>query len=231
MLQALRSRRVEKLPGHVRLAGRVLFLAWDPGLVRRQLEGEDLPWRPGMALRDDISTDEITPAYICYYYDETLGDFPYLGLKCRDEFPIARGSVRQGGFVAAVSGKRRGKGSSREQSPYAEMCAGIKLVVAESIERIYRENCQNLGVLTTTDFSILDKVRRGERIPLSVFTAGEGEITRGIIEHGGLFKYNTARLKGDVVVHLPKTAPRPMTLGEIILAHPWVVVAALGILV
>src|SRR5439155_1287579 len=84
--------------------------------------------------------------------DETLGDFPYLGLKCGEEFPIARGSVKRGGFVASVSGQRRGKGSSREQSPYAEMCAGIKLVVAENIERIYRENCQNLGVLTVTDF-------------------------------------------------------------------------------
>src|SRR5207247_6953896 len=85
-------------------------------------------------LRDNISTDEITPAYICYYYDETLGDFPYLGLKCGAEFPITRGSVKRGGFVVSVSGKRRGKGSSREQSPYAEMCAGIKLVVAENIE-------------------------------------------------------------------------------------------------
>ena len=66
MLQVLRSRRVAKLPDHVRLAGRVLFLTTDPGLVRRQLEGEDLAWRPGIALRDDISTDEITPAYICY---------------------------------------------------------------------------------------------------------------------------------------------------------------------
>src|SRR5438874_2214173 len=228
MLQALRSRRVEKLPGHVRLAGRVLFLTSDPGLVRRQLEGEDLPWRPGIALRDDISTDEITPAYICYYYDETLGDFPYLGLKCGDEFPIARGSVKRGGFVASVSGKRRGKGSSREQSPYAEMCAGVKLVVAESIERIYRETCQDLGVLTPTDLAILAKVRRGERIPLSAFTAGEGEITRGIIEHGGLYNYNMARLKGDFVVHPPKTARRPMTLGEKILARRWVVDAATG---
>src|SRR5213076_3075636 len=181
MVQALRARGVEKLPGHVRLAGRVLFLTSDPGLVRRQLEG-DLPWRPGMALRDDISTDEITPAYICYYYDETLGEFPYLGLKCGDEFAITRGAVKQGGFVASVSGKRRGKGSSREQSPYAELCAGIKLVVAESLERIYRENCQNLGILTTTDFSIIDRVRRGEAIPLAAFTQGEGEITRGIIE-------------------------------------------------
>src|SRR5216110_2750667 len=206
---------------NVRLKGRILYLAEDPAFVRAQLEGNDPPWTPTTKLRDDISTDEITPAYICYYYDETLGEFPYLGLKCRDEFPITRGSVKQGGFVAAVSGKRRGKGSSREQSPYAEMCAGIQLVVAESIERIYRENCQNLGILTTTDFSILDRVRRGEDIPLSVFTAGEGEITRGIIEHGGLFNYNMARLKGQVVLHPPQTAQRPMTLGEKILARRW----------
>jgi 3-isopropylmalate/(R)-2-methylmalate dehydratase large subunit len=103
------------------------------------------------------------------------------------------------------------------------MCAGIKLVVAESIERIYRENCQNLGVLTTTDFSIIDKVRRGEEIPLSAFTAGEGEITRGIIEYGGLFNYNVARLQGKVVLTPPATPKRPMTLGEKILARHWVV--------
>ena len=223
MLQGLRSRRVEKRPDRVRLAGRVLFLTVDPDLVRRQLEGEDLAWRPGIALRDDISTDEITPAYICYYYDETLGDFPYLGLKCGEQFPIGRAAVKRGGFVASVSGKRRGKGSSREQSPYAEMCAGIKLVVAENIERIYKENCQNLGVLTTTDFSLLDTVRRGEAIPLSAFTAGEGEITRGIIEYGGLFNFNVARLQGAVVLTPPATPPRPMTLGEKILARHWVV--------
>jgi 3-isopropylmalate/(R)-2-methylmalate dehydratase large subunit len=223
MLAALRSRRVEKLPDQVVLRGRILFLAEDADLVRRQLEGQDIDWHPATKLRDNISTDEITPAYICYYYDETLGDFPYLGLKCGEEFPITRGSVKRGGFVASVSGKRRGKGSSREQSPYAEMCAGIKLVVAENIERIYRENCQNLGVLATTDFSIIDKVRRGEAIPLSAFTAGEGEITRGIIEYGGLFNFNVARLQGKVALSPPDTAPRPMTLGEKIIARHWVV--------
>ncbi|HEV8305554.1 MAG TPA: aconitase family protein [Gemmatimonadales bacterium] len=223
MLETLRSRRVEKLPAGVRLQGRVLFLCEDPGLVKSQLAGSDLAWTPAAKLRDNISTDEITPAYICYYYDDTLGDFPYLGLKCGEEFPIVRGSVKRGGFVASVSGKRRGKGSSREQSPYAEMCAGIKLVIAENIERIYRENCQNLGILTSTDFSLIDKVRRGEEIPLSTFTAGEGEITRGIIEYGGLFNYNVARLQGKVVLSPPGTPRRPMTLGEKILARRWVV--------
>jgi len=228
MPRTLQSRRVERLPELVRLQGRILFLAADAALVRSQLEGQDLAWTPAIGLRDNISTDEITPAYICYYYDETLGDFPYLGLKCGEEFPITRASVKRGGFVASVSGKRRGKGSSREQSPYAEMCAGIKLVIAENIERIYRENCQNLGVLTTTDFSIIERVQRGEAIPLTAFTQGEGEITRGIIEYGGLFNFNVARLQGKVILARPDTAPRPMTLGEKILARHWVVDPAQG---
>src|SRR3989441_12053341 len=228
MLAALRSRRVEKLPDQVVLRGRILFLAEDAALVRRQLAGEDIDWRPETRLRDNISTDEITPAYICYYYDETLGEFPYLGLKCGDEFPVTRSAVKRAGFIASVSGKRRGKGSSREQSPYAELCAGIRLVVAENVERIYRENCQNLGLLVTTDFSILERVRRGEEIPLATFSRGEGEITRGIIEYGGLFNYNVARLQGTVTVRPPATAARPMTLGEKILARHWVTDPATG---
>jgi 3-isopropylmalate/(R)-2-methylmalate dehydratase large subunit len=200
MIPSLLTRAIEKLPPEVRLHGRVLFLVDDADLVRRQLDGEDLELTDEVRsiLRDNISTDEITPAYICYYFDETLGEFPYLGLKAGSEFPIKQGSVKQGGFVASVSGRRRGKGSSREQSPYAEMMAGIRVVIAENIERIYRENCQNLGVLTSTNFALIDRIRRGETIPLSEFTEGADEITRGIIEHGGLFNYNVARLQGAV---------------------------------
>ena len=223
MIESLQRKPVVKRPDQVRFSGRVLFLADDADLLRRQLRGEDQPWPSDISLRDDISTDEITPAYICYYYDETLGDFPYLGLQAGGEFPVARGSVGEGGFVVSVSGKRRGKGSSREQSPYAEMCAGIRLVIAESIERIYQENCQNLGILTSTDFGLIERVRRGEAIPLSEFTQAEGEITRGIIEYGGLFHYNVARLRGKVTVPAVAAHERPMTLAEKILARHWVV--------
>jgi 3-isopropylmalate/(R)-2-methylmalate dehydratase large subunit len=236
MINSLLSRPVEKVPDRVRFQGRVLFLTEDPGLIRRQLAGEDLEFHPRSPvgspkhpkLRDNISTDEITPAYICYYFDETLGDFPYLGLKAGDEFPIVRGSVRAGSFVASVSGKRRGKGSSREQSPYAEMMAGIRLVIAENIERIYRENCQNLGVFTSTDFDLIERVRRGEEIPLSEFTKDEGGISRGIIEYGGLFNYNVARLQGKVEVPQVRTRRRPMTIAEKIFARRWVTDAAKG---
>jgi len=224
----LLQRPVERRGASVSMRGRVLFLVDDADLVRRQLAGEDLEYSTSLKLRDNISTDEITPAYICYYFDETLGEFPYLGLKAGNEFPITRGSVKAGGFVASVAGKRRGKGSSREQSPYAEMCAGIRLVVGESIERIYRENCQNLGILTTTDIGILERLKSGEPIPLALFTDGEGQITRDIIEFGGLFNYNVARLQGKAAVPAITTGRRPQSIAERIFARHWVADAAAG---
>ena len=224
MIEALLKRAIEKRPQTVRLQGRILFLTEDPELIKRQLAGEDLPWdtkdpQNNPKLRNDISTDEITPAHICFFFDQTLGEFPYTGLKCGNEVPIQRGDVKRSGFVAAVSGKRRGKGSSREQSPYAELCAGIKLVIAENIERIYKQNCQNLGVLTSTDFSLIDRIRAGQEIPLAQFTRDEDEITRQIIEYGGLFQFNVARLQGKVSLPAIETEPRSMTLAEKIFAR------------
>ncbi len=224
MANQLLSRPIQKRSDQVKLSGRILFLTEDPALIRRQLAGEDLPWDTqnpanNPKLRDDISTDEITPAHICFFFDETLGEFPYTGLKCGNDLPIRRCDVKKGGFVCAVSGKRRGKGSSREQSPYAELCAGIQLVVAENIERIYRQNCQNLGVLTSTDFGVIEKIRAGAPIPLADFTVGEDEISRQVIEYGGLFPFNVARLQAKISLPPIETSPRPMTVAEKIFAR------------
>jgi 3-isopropylmalate/(R)-2-methylmalate dehydratase large subunit len=239
----LLTRPTPKRPDTLQFRGRILYLADNADLVRAQLdEGRDLELTDELKeiLRDQISTDEITPAYICYFFDETLGEFPYLGLRATSpetgepEYPVTRRSVKDGGFVCSVAGKRRGKGSSREQSPYAELMAGIQVVVAESIERIYNENCQNLGMLTTHDFSIIDRIKAGEEIPLSVFTEGKDDITRQIIEYGGLFEFNVARIQGKVTIPVPESvarpdAPaRPMTIAEKIFARHWVVDAGKG---
>ncbi|HJW32928.1 MAG TPA: aconitase family protein [Holophagaceae bacterium] len=210
----------------LRFEGRVLYLSEDPALLDRQLHGEVLDLASAGKLRDQISTDEITPAFICYHYDEKLGDFPYLGLQAGDRFPCKEGLVRAGGFAISVSGKRRGKGSSREASPYAELCAGIRLVLAESFERIYRQNCQNLGLFTSTDFGILDRIQAGEPIPLGEFTEGLDPITAEIVRRGGLFAFNAARLQGEVKVPVPAHGPRPMTYAEKLLARHVVVDAA-----
>jgi 3-isopropylmalate/(R)-2-methylmalate dehydratase large subunit len=228
---SLLERKVEKRPGKVRLRGRILFLTEDPELIKKQLAGWDLPWDTKNAannpkLRNDISTDEITPAHYCFYFDRTLGEIPYVGLRCGDTLPIGRGDVKKGGFVCSVSGKRRGKGSSREQSPYAEMCAGIQVAIGENIERIYKQNCQNLGLLTSTNFSLIDRIRAGEEIALSEFTAGEDEITRQVIEYGGLFPFNVARMQGKVFLPPITTRARAMTLAEKIFSQHMVSAAS-----
>ena len=243
MIRDLLERPIEKRPTTLTFEGRILYLLDDAELVKAQLyEGTDIELTDELArhLRDQISTDEITPAYICFFYDETLGDFPYLGLRTTNrttgetEYPIERSAVRNGGFVCSVAGKRRGKGSSREASPYAELHAGIKVVVAESIERIYNENCQNLGVLTTNDFGIIDRIKAGEQIQLEEFTAGEDEITRQVIEYGGLFEFNIARLQGKVTIPVTSSlrdgaaAARPMTIVEKVFAKHLVTDASKG---
>ena len=88
----------------------------------------------------------------------------------------------------------------------------------ENIERIYKQNCQNLGVLTSTNFGLIDEIRAGKEIPLEEFTAGEDEITRQVIEYGGLFPFNVARMQKKVFLPPIETKQRPMTLAEKIFA-------------
>ncbi|MFM8548278.1 MAG: 3-isopropylmalate dehydratase, partial [Betaproteobacteria bacterium] len=69
---------------------RVLFLCADPGAIERQLRGEVLSLSEAGALRDNISTDEITPVPTMTLWDDRLGRVPYTGLKAGDRFPIGR---------------------------------------------------------------------------------------------------------------------------------------------
>ncbi|RQS09998.1 aconitase family protein [Burkholderia sp. Bp8998] len=172
------------------LTGKVLYLARDPALIDAQLAGRVLTRQEAGALRDDVSTDEITPVTVMLTYDERLGEFPYVGFKAGERMPIGNHAVRNGGFEVTVAGKRYGKGSSRESAPLAELSAGIRLIVAESFERIYQQNCDNIGILTTTDFSVLDRLLAGESISIDVFLQGRDALTQQIIRSGGLLAYS-----------------------------------------
>lgn len=204
------------------LHGRILFLSAVPELIEQQLGGCDLALEQALPLRDDVSTDEITPAWVCYYFDERLGRYPYVGLKCGDRCPVHADSVRAGGFEVVVAGNRYGKGSSREASPYAERTAGIRLVIAQRFERIYRQNCHNLGLLTSTDFGLIERLRRGEAIPIEAFTQGLDPISAEIVRSGGLFPYTRRRLQGRVPTE-PLRTDRPLTYVEKIILRAGVV--------
>ncbi|HEV7906448.1 MAG TPA: aconitase family protein [Pyrinomonadaceae bacterium] len=222
------AEKIAKRPARIKFDGRILFLTDDTSLIRRQLEaGEDLPFDPERPLMNNISTDEITPGWVCFYYDETLGQYVYVGMR---EAAVQKDEVKNGGFRVVVSGLSKGCGSSRETAPYAERAAGIELVIARTNEKIYGQNSQNIGLLTSTDFGLVERIRRGEEIPLAEFTRGLDPISQAIVEYGGLFNYNRARLAGETVPPAIETRKRPMNIVEKIIArHAFVRAGEVGI--
>src|SRR5205085_2637125 len=190
------TEKIARRPDRIKFEWRTLYLTEDTSLIRRQLEaGENLSFDPALPLMDNISTDEITPGWVCFYYDERLGEYVYVGMR---EQAVKKDEVKRGGFAVVVSGLSKGCGSSRETAPFAEKAAGLRLVIAKTIEKIYGQNCQNIGLLTSTDFGLIERIKRGEEIPLDEFTKGLDPISKDIVEYGGLFNYNKARLAGEV---------------------------------
>jgi len=209
------GQQIRGIEEQVRFSGRILYLSSQAQAVRRQLEGSDLTLQECLPLRDDVSTDEITPVTVSLYYDERLGRYAHVGFKAGRETPIGPDAIRQGGFQVIVGGKRYGKGSSRESSPLAEKSAGVRLIVAESFERIYRQNCDNLGLLTTTDFALLERIRAGEAIPLDALLHDRDDITRRVLRAGGLLRFSKTSLpRAGTVAGSGREFPRPMTLAD-----------------
>jgi 3-isopropylmalate/(R)-2-methylmalate dehydratase large subunit len=187
--------------------GRLLFLCSNPALVREQLAGRELTRAQAGALRDDISTDEITPLPSLVHFDAALGRHAHTGFTAGGEQPIARDALRQAGIAVLVAGSRYGKGSSREHSPLAELSAGVRLVIAESFERIYRQNADNLGLFTSTDFGLVERLQRGEDVTLDELLAGREPQAAAILRAGGLLAHGLGP-PGEA----PPPTPGPKTL-------------------
>jgi 3-isopropylmalate/(R)-2-methylmalate dehydratase large subunit len=234
------SSAFEKRSSNIQFSGRILFLTEDTSLIRQQLEATDAEAKvledrlaqrlsnDDLPLMNNISTDEITPGWVCFYYDETLGQYVYVGMR---DGAVKKDEVKNGGFAVVVSGLSKGCGSSRETAPYAEKWAGIQLVIAKSIEKIYGQNSQNIGLLTSTDFGLIERIRRGEEIALAEFTNGLDPIAQSIVEHGGLFDYNKARLAGEASPPpIEAEKRRPMNIVEKIIArHAFVKAGQIGV--
>ena len=200
---------------------RFLYLAQDPQIIEACLQpctGAVPGTGADIVLRDDISTDEITPVAIMSHYDDKLGEFAYTGVQAGGRTPIARHAVRQAGIQVVVAGARYGKGSSREHSPAAEMHAGVRLVFARSFERIYRQNADNIGLLTSTNLDLLARLRAGHSITLDQILQERDVLTQAIVRSGGLLNYgkrHLARSRPDASA----TTDKPQTLFEKIIAR------------
>ena len=205
-------------PGTLPLPGRILLLCRAPALIDAQLAGTDLSLAQAGPLRDEVSTDEITPVAILSHYDERLGRFAHTGLQAGGRCPIAPDVLRHGNFSVLVAGGRYGKGSSREHSPAAEKLAGIRLVIAESFERIYRQNADNIGLFTSTDFGLVERIQRGEVITVDELVAGRDALAAAVLKSGGLLRFGQQHLR-DVAPAATAAATAPQTLFEKIVAR------------
>ena len=186
--------------GSLQFAPGVLFLSQSPEVVRRGLQGEAIPLDAALPLRDDVSTDEITPLPILTHYDDQLGRYPYTGFRAGDASPIGTGAIRSHRIEVVVAGKRYGKGSSREHSPAAEKLAGVRLVIAESFERIYRQNADNIGLFTSTDFGLIARIQAAEAIPLDDLVAGRDALAAAILRSGGLLRFGQQHMRAITTV-------------------------------
>jgi 3-isopropylmalate/(R)-2-methylmalate dehydratase large subunit len=212
------GRRVVKLtPGK-----RVLFLTKELDRIGRQLRREEdlrMSAVDPKDLLDDINTDVMTPAWVCFRHrPEDIALDAYAGLLNADgSRVVGTRALIDGHFEVIVSGQRKGTGSSRETAPQAERWSGIRLVIAHSFAPIHERNNINLGQLMGT-YAQLERLQQGEEIPLEEFTGHYDPVTRAIVEAGGLFPFSAMFKRGEISVPAPKNAPRPMTMAEKILA-------------
>jgi len=187
-------------------------------MVAKALGGQAVSLSEARPLRDDISTDEITPIAILTHFDDKLGRYPYSGFTAGGEAPIAVDALRGSGIQVVVAGKRYGKGSSREHSPAAEKLAGVQLVIAESFERIYRQNADNIGLITSTDLGLVPRIQAGEAIGWDELVAGRDVLAAAILRAGGLLRFGQDHLQQIVGGKTP-IAAGPQTLFEKIVAR------------
>ncbi|VWX62841.1 3-isopropylmalate dehydratase [Burkholderiales bacterium 8X] len=214
----------------LRFDPRILYLAELPDAARQVLGGEVVTRAEAGRLRDDVSTDEITPLPILTHFDAALGRYPYTGFTAGGEQPIGPDAIRRSGIEVVVAGRRYGKGSSREHGPAAEKLAGVRLVIAESFERIYRQNADNIGLFTSTDFGLVDRIARGEAIPVGDLVAGRDALAAAILQSGGLLAFGQRFMRniepaGDVADGPPRTlfekiVARHALATELTSAHP-----------
>jgi 3-isopropylmalate dehydratase small subunit len=114
-------------------------------------------------LDDNVDTDQILPGYAMAEPAEKLAQFAMAGSKFADFAKLA-----QPGDII-VAGKNFGCGSSREQAPVALKSAGVGMIIATSLARIFRRNSINIG-LPVMIADIKETLQHGELIAVDLET-------------------------------------------------------------
>ena len=146
-----------------------------------------------LQLGDDINTDDIIPAHRSTNPDPEHQKHYVL------EHIIGIDTLLD--YEVIEAGSNFGCGSSREYAPIAIKAAGIKLVRARSFAEIFYRNSINIGL----NLEIIG-------------SSQDNPVVNAISAAGGLTAFNQQRLKNRITIPKSKTAPRPMTMAEKMLA-------------
>ncbi len=201
----------------MKLTGNVLHLLEDSLLVRAQLDGNTVE-TDGQSYHYGVNTDAMISGQAC-----TLGYTPViLGPHFLRNFKevVVDSAVQDGGFQVIVGGDAYGSGSSREVAVVAHVGAGIELVIADSFQRIFQENMVYGGMPFTTDRTVLDRLKAGEELDVTSLYAALPPFFRAVSEAGGLMRYGTQLLAGDIApTYDVSPTPRAMNIAEKLIAR------------
>ncbi|MCL5409900.1 MAG: aconitase family protein [Patescibacteria group bacterium] len=200
---------------------KILYLTKNPESIRRQLSGQTLTNPPKSEdLADNISTDAIirTREGIGSAEPARLGHHVLRGVLGG---VIGEDDVVRNNFSVVVAGKSFGRGSSREQAQLALLGAGIKMVISQSAERIFTENCINYGLplLQIDSPDVQAFLEHGVPIPKESYLKTLMPVSRRVQEYGNLMAFTKARLSGTEIWQNESAGSRPMTAIEKIIAQ------------
>lgn len=121
--------------------------------------------------RDNISTDDITPASA--ELSSMRSNIPLMSRYCYMRYdPEFSERARRMGKSIIVAGENYGQGSSREHAAINPMYLGVKCVIAKSIARIHRGNLINHGIVPMyfEDKGDYDRLSLEDQLEITGFT-------------------------------------------------------------
>jgi 3-isopropylmalate/(R)-2-methylmalate dehydratase small subunit len=157
-------------------------------------------WKYG----DSVNTDVIFPGKYTY----TVTEPAHMARHALEDLdPSFAANVRAGDIV--VGGANWGCGSSREQAVTCLVQAGVRVLIAKSIARIYFRNAVNGGLLPIVSPSAVEAIQDGETISVDAdaheIRCAAGVFTfpplspslKAILEAGGLIPMLRAKLAAE----------------------------------
>ena len=108
--------------------------------------GQHLVAGVSLKTRDNVSTDDITPASA--EFSSMRSNIPLMSQYCYTRYdPTFASRAKEMGTSIIVGGENYGQGSSREHAAINPMYLGVKCVIAKSIARIHKGNLVNHGII------------------------------------------------------------------------------------